>query len=96
MKTIDDVYTQEHLVTVDIYQFNAVLMALARQKLPAFINRNSVQMNKPFLGLETDGRFMMVQPLYPDRRFYAPKVDYDLWVEFERIDPEGSKPRVRP
>jgi hypothetical protein len=96
MKNLDDVYELENLVTVDPYQFNAVLLALARQKLPSFVNKDSIQTDTPFLSLETNGKVMMIQPPYNDRRCVAPKVDCDLWDEFERIDPEGAKPKLRP
>lgn len=91
MKSIDEVYVQENLVTVDLYQFNAVLLSLARQQLPSFVNEYSIQNYEPFLSLITDGRYILVRPNFPDRRFYAPKVDYDLWIEFEKINPEGAK-----
>lgn len=93
MKDIDEVYVMENLITVDLYQFNAVLFSLLRQQLPSFINKDSIQTEEPFLSLITDGRYILVRPNFPDRRFYAPKVDYDLWVEFENIDPEGAKSR---
>lgn len=96
MKNLDDVYELENLVTVDPYQFNAVLLAIARQKLPAFVNKDSIQTDTPFLSLETHGKVMMLQPEYTDRRCFAPKVDSDLWDEFERIDPEGAKPKLCP
>jgi len=96
MHNIDDAYSQENLVSVDPFQYNAVLLAVARQLLPAFVNKDSVQIDDPFMGLMTDGRYMMVFIPYPDRRFYAPKVDYDLWVEFEKINPDGAKPVLRP
>lgn len=97
MASVDEVYAQEHLVTIDPFQFNALILALARHKLPNFImTKDWIEYDKPFLGLEWNGKMLLIQPCFPDRRFYAPKVDYDLWVEFETIDPEGAEPKVRP
>ena len=96
MQTLDELYELDNLVTVDTYQFNAVLFALARKKLPNFINKNSIDNGYPFLSLVTDGKVMLLQPPATDRRFFAPKVDHDLWLEFERIDPDGAKPVLAP
>lgn len=96
MHTVDEAYAQENLVSVDPFQFNALLLALATTELSSFLNETSTQINEPFFGGLTDGRYLFVVPIYPDRRFYAPRVDYDLWVAFETLDPEASKPRLRP
>lgn len=96
MQKLDELYALDNLVTIDTYQFNAVLFALARQKLPKFINNESINNSHPFLSLVTDGKVMLLQPPANDRRFFAPKVDHDLWLEFKRIDPDGAKPSLAP
>lgn len=96
MKTLDEIYNQEHLRTIDIYQFNHLLFALARSqlngKMSGYITDDCIQEFEPALILITHGRHLIVRPNYPDPRFFEAKVDKDMWAEFERVEPEKSKP----
>lgn len=91
MLTLDDLYNLPNLILIDNSQFNALLFAYARKKLDSFINEPTQQKYSPAMCLIAGERYLFVLPKYPDPRFFAPKVDRDLWEAFKLIDPVGSK-----
>lgn len=94
MPTLDFMYEQPNLIEIDPYQFKAFLFGFAREreKFPDYMMTADDKSDDSAMVLLYNDRYLFVYPNPPDKRWYFPKIDSELWEIFKKIDPVGSEP----